>query len=200
MKNIYFHPYSSHFSCVRPQFLFPLPEVQFSCTHYHVFYIIECFSSQESNYIKLWNIFCLIIIFIVIAFSIVREMIFCRTNCNNDPIQKVDFTSRHFFKWCTELITWLACQYTSVPWTLKKRARWAGLAEDATMLVGEHVQRTGFLMHCTFCVFFVHVVANAYTCEALWVIGIDQTPREAVFLWKSRFRLPALRSPLLYNA
>ena len=34
------HLYSSHFSCVTLQFLFPLQGVQFSCTHYTVFYII----------------------------------------------------------------------------------------------------------------------------------------------------------------
>ena len=47
---------------------------------------------------------------------------------------------------------------------------------------------------------FLHVVANAYTCKALWVIGMDQTPREVVFLWESRFRLPALQSALLCKA
>ena len=47
---------------------------------------------------------------------------------------------------------------------------------------------------------FVPVVANAYTCKASWFIGMDETPREAVFLWKSRFQLPALRSALLFKA
>ena len=40
------------------------------------------------------------------------------------------------------------------------------LPKHVIMLVGEDVYRTGFFIHCAFCAYFVHVVANAYTCKS----------------------------------